>query len=402
MTNVPHNYCETTTVLNDTTLQPCYDSFLTTPFNNMGVTDEELRKFINKAHSRANAHAEQIVISNKKAKFLTIRKPTNGHIAFVDWVNVTFDLHKYYAAKFTQGFTDDNEYETFCRIVASQMSELIECIFGSKFKVTVQNNKGRNFYQYSFAIGENGKLGNFCIGGQRDTAMIMITGTGCALALPNWEERLNIFLNHIQGKITRIDLAHDDMTGTYINVDRMDEFELKGGFHCGGQQPNVEHKGNWRRPTGKGRTLAVGQRSSGKYMRCYEKGKKEGDKHSMWTRLEVELKTADRVIPLDVLTDPSSYFLGSYPCVAEIFEDFTEKQVNRITTNKKTAEVHVHHAFNWIKHQTGKYLTYFSKYLSPRQILQLLSSDNEDDVPDRLFIPNELSYYQLEYKPLPA
>ncbi|MDP2904597.1 MAG: replication initiation factor domain-containing protein, partial [Methylovulum sp.] len=48
-------------------------------------------------------------------------------------------------------------------------------------------------------------------------------------------------------------------------------------YHAGlfvnrGQAPNIEQAGNWLNPNGKGRTLYIGQRASGKLLRIYEKG----------------------------------------------------------------------------------------------------------------------------------
>ncbi|MFX7879297.1 replication initiation factor domain-containing protein, partial [Acinetobacter baumannii] len=68
-----------------------------------------------------------------------------------------------------------------------------------------------------------------------------------------------------------------------------------GGFSCGNRMPNIEHKGNWKRPNGKGRTLMVGARESGKMLRLYEKGRAEGDPNDNWQRAEVEFESIDRV-----------------------------------------------------------------------------------------------------------
>lgn len=78
-----------------------------------------------------------------------------------------------------------------------------------------------------------------------------------------------------RAKLTRIDLAHDDFDGSHISVDWADEQDndsIKGtGFQNGARKPNVEHKGNWKRPNGRGRTLNIGSRESGMYVRDFTK-----------------------------------------------------------------------------------------------------------------------------------
>ena len=46
-----------------------------------------------------------------------------------------------------------------------------------------------------------------------------------------WQERLYGFLRNAKGgKITRLDLAHDDLDGTYLDIDDLNERESAGDF----------------------------------------------------------------------------------------------------------------------------------------------------------------------------
>lgn len=363
-----------------------------TLINNMRVTtgrSAEFRKFViqKKQELKNNqlAETDTIVISGKKPKYVTIRQPSNGQVAFIDWANFTFDVSTIHP-KYVRTNQTDDEYMALCQSAVADLNEYLMKIFGNQFIVKEQNQTGRNFYKYSFNIGEG--LGLVCIGGQRNSVLVMLTGRGCALARHGWEYELHTFLSKfaVKGKLTRIDLAHDDMKGEYLDVYELDQLETTGGFHCGGARPEVQYLGNWKNhdPYNKGLTLAIGNRSSGKYARFYQKGKKEGDKESFWTRAEVEFKSVDRVIPLDVLLDPSGYFLGAYPCFADLFEFET---ANRIKTNHKTGKANLLHSFDWIKKQTGKYLTFYRRFLSDTEIVDLLKHDDDDVVPDRLYLP---------------
>ncbi|MDR8305589.1 replication protein, partial [Acinetobacter baumannii] len=82
--------------------------------------------------------------------------------------------------------------------------------------------------------------------------------------------------------------------------------------------PESRQAGNWKRPSGKGRTLYIGVRESGKSCRIYEKGKEKGDPLSEWVRIEIEFKSKDRYLELEMLLSPSQYFVGAYPVFEKV------------------------------------------------------------------------------------
>lgn len=329
---------------------------------------------------------DTIVFDGRKPKLQTIRKPTNKQIAFIDWITVSFHVATI-NPKFIRTGQDDEEYMEMCRSAVMDLSPSLMSIFGKKYHITKQFQKGRNFYQYSFDIGEG--LGFVCIGGQRNTVSITVSGNGLSMAQNGWEFQLFKFLENAQrGKITRIDLAHDDIKGEYLNVYELDKLESAGGFHCGGARSSVRHDGNWKYkdPNNQGLTLYVGNRTSGKMMRAYEKGKQLGEANSKWTRVEVEYKSADRNIPFDVLLNPSAYFMGAYPCFETLFQFETSE---KIKTKKKTVEVTLEHSFEVIKKQFGKYFAYFKKVLPLEEVIERVRHDDENIIPSRLVIVND-------------
>ena len=329
---------------------------------------------------------DTIVFDGRKPKLQTIRKPTNKQIAFIDWITVSFHVATI-NPKFIRTGQDDEEYMEMCRSAVMDLSPSLMSIFGKKYHITKQFQKGRNFYQYSFDIGEG--LGFVCIGGQRNTVSITVSGNGLSMAQNGWEFQLFKFLENAQrGKITRIDLAHDDIKGEYLNVYELDKLESAGGFHCGGARSSVRHDGNWKYkdPNNQGLTLYVGNRASGKMMRAYEKGKQLGEANSKWTRVEVEYKSADRNIPFDVLLNPSAYFMGAYPCFETLFQFETSE---KIKTKKKTVEVTLDHSFEVIKKQFGKYFAYFKKVLPLEEVIERVRHDDENIIPSRLVIVDD-------------
>lgn len=320
-----------------------------------------------------------MVMTERGVKPVQCRLPADGEISVIDWVNFT-DTVETLGSKFLN--LDDDYLISPTELhfqMAIEAEKHIEHIFG--FQLTFADKGKKNMYESSFEIGE--KCGFFCVGGQRNTFLVMLNGRGCSLAKEGWEKRLYTYLSNVakRGKLTRVDIAHDDFEGKNINVDWGNLQDSIGGFQNGNRAPNVEHKGNWKRPTGKGRTLNIGVRESGKYLRLYEKGRAEGDPNDNWQRAEVEFKSKDRVLPYEMLLAPSSYFIASYPCFAELAEHI---QPERIETAKKSASINIKFALETIKHQYGKYITFFKKFIDSNELLELISCSDPLAIPKRL------------------
>ena len=378
-----------------------------TLINNMRVNSEINPNFKNKCQNSyqrvkdtALSTLETVVIKGKKPLLQTIKRPINGQVAIIDWLNITFDISTI-NEKYRRTHEDDDQYMALCQAAVADFAPILARIFGKKYSAISQNQNGANFYKYSFNFGEN--YGKICIGGQRDTVLVMLNGTGCSLAPQGWEYFMHLFLSRLdektqKPKITRIDLAHDDLKGEYLDVHVLDQLETDDLFHCGGAPHSVSHAGEWKHgdPNDMGLTLNIGKRSSGKYARFYEKGKQLGDKggeYSRWVRAEVEFKANDRFIPFDVLKDPSAYFMGAYPVFADLFD---YERINKLEIIQKTAEITLQHSFDWLKTQGGKYFSYYSTFMSPEEILEMIKSDCADDVPVRLHLPDEFAKKQAK------
>ena len=322
-----------------------------------------------------------LVKTTAGVKEVPVRLPAQNEIAIVDWVNFTIGIETLGSA-FFEPVTPENMDEV-CLSAVSILDEHLEHIFG--FSTTSRNQSGRNFYKQSYVLGRD--MGLVCIGGQKNTILVMLSGKGCSFANEGWEKRLYTFLTNIakRAKLTRIDLAHDDFDGSHISVDwadQQDNDSIKGtGFQNGARKPNVEHKGNWKRPNGRGRTLNIGSRESGMYVRVYEKGRAEGDPEDNWQRAEVEFKASDRILPFDMLLAPSEYFMGSYPCFAELKNEI---QPAKIEALKKNASITAKDALATIKHQYGKYINFFKQVFDPEELINLISHSDQYAFPKRM------------------
>lgn len=147
---------------------------------------------------------------------------------------------------------------------------------------------------------------------QHGTIHVSLTGSGCA-HVPDWVAVRN-FLEAVNAKITRVDLAHDDLEGKSVNMETAVQWYHEGLFKSGGRNPVHRIEGDWLDPgSPKGRSLYIGRKANGKLCCIYEKGKQLGDSASRWTRVEVRLGGKSRIIPYDVLTSPGVYLAGAYP-----------------------------------------------------------------------------------------
>lgn len=289
--------------------------------------------------TRGERVAATLILENGKICEVTERRGWGGDCAFIDWLNITMADETFTGEwSASDAVTDDQ--------VILDCSALCESLFG--FGITKQREKGANFYQRSYVLGDG--YGLVCHGGQRHSLLISLSGEGCMAAKDGWEMRVFNFLRSkaVAGKITRVDLAHDIFDGVAYAVDRAFDDYKSDSFNAGGRTPDCECRGNWERPNGKGRSFYVGHRTNGKFARFYEKGKQLGDASSPWVRAEVEFKSVDRVIPFDVLIRAGEYLAAAYPALEWISE--TQE---RIETKKKTTETNYETMLAWLHRQCG-------------------------------------------------
>lgn len=282
----------------------------------------------------------KLVLEDGVVKEVSKRRGYGGDCAFIDWVNLTIgeESLSIVDSAIARDAVSDNQMRC---CLSGRLTE----IFG--FGITAKREKGANFYRESWDIGD--KWGMVSHGGQNGTLMITLNGTGCMAAKEGWELRLKTFLETCKrARLTRVDFARDDYTGETYSVDKADQDHTDNLFNCGGRNPDCEYRGNWKNPNGKGRTFTIGNRSNGKFCRVYEKGRQLGSKTSNWTRIEVEFKSVDRIIPFDALLVPGEYLAASYPA----FHWINDRQ-ERIHTTQKVVTATVEKAVEWVRHQCG-------------------------------------------------
>jgi phage replication initiation protein len=304
-----------------------------------------------------------------------------GQYAIIDWVQFTVSRESFrrtghwtsspdgegqvWVMDGIPTITDEDEV-----LVASQ---ILTTILG--YGVTGKRDRGMMFYRDAYILGDG--WGYLCIGGQRDTLLVVLTGHACLHAADGWQHRLHRWFTSTakRPKITRIDLAVDYLTGA-VTVQQVREAYRGGRLDSYGQHPSCDQAGPWDSPRHhhRGLTYYVGRRTSGKFLRAYEKGRQLGDGNSPWVRLEVEIKSAGRLIPLDVLLRPSDYWAGSYDYLAEVAPS-PDAIPERIAVAQKTAEISVERAVEVIRHQMGAYVHVLRDVYGDTEFLQLVDRD---------------------------
>ena len=231
-------------------------------------------------------------------KFRPIPISDSNCQAFVDTLNFTLKVEDFhdFAGITDLEFFDENEFDYEFEIV-HLLSQYLYSIFG--FGVVQERKVGLNRYNRSFVLGvpEVGQSESFarygfvCIGGNNNTVMVSLTGTGLGAAVSGWESRLKEFAQILQDKysqksfkITRVDLAKDFFDGEY-NIETMLRDYYEGGFTLNKKRPTLLKFGyGWENQEclGEGRTLYIGKRENSRYIRGYEKGKQLGGFDLNW------------------------------------------------------------------------------------------------------------------------
>nr|CRY97519.1 hypothetical protein [uncultured prokaryote] len=228
--------------------------------------------------------------------------------------------------------------------------------------------------------GNANKFGN-------ETLCVHLTGQGCeSINMLNslsdcdlWEVTADVISQH-DAKITRLDLAYDDLEGEFGGVGAAVGWYKSGAFCSGGRMPSVKQVGDWI--TGESRTFYIGKAENGKMMRIYEKGHQMGDLESPWVRYEVQIGSKDREIPVTALMFRDAYMAGTYPAmkfilkVAPVSIPTVVKKRLKVTLDKLTVCASVSY---------GKLINALTGVgMSASEVVETL---RRDGLPSRMFVP---------------
>lgn len=281
------------------------------------------------------------------------------YAAITDWLNFTFPT------------------SVFDGQVDRAMLAVLE-ILGPQFMPAVEFKTGRHKYERAFALGETS--GFFAIGGNRDTAMVSLSG-GCCALIGDWAQLAEQAQHRLKARVTLWHGAVDDFLGVH-SVDWAADLYMKGQFNSGGRDPTFRQAGNWLRPDGSGRTAYIGKLENGKMLRVYEKGMEQGAKFHPWVRWELVYGRRGRDLPWTVVTEPGRFVAGGYPKALAWVRD----EMCRLPSLQKQAMINRDAAVFHASNQVGPLVHYLKveEGLSSDEIVECLEREG---IPRRLRIP---------------
>lgn len=248
----------------------------------------------------------------------------------IDTLHITFQL----CPRDVDGEVKD--LHDLCSIVpAPGLRPFASNVFNDK--VFLEQCKPLHGYAYGYAIVSKAwiedtqtfktvRCGSIFYGGNSNRPFLQFNGEGCKLL--DFEKLALVVEQMHKSRITRCDIAVDDVEGKHGTMLDVVEAYKKRQFTRRGNQPSISQVGDWISDTApKGRTLYIGSRTGTAMMRIYEKGKELGISASPWVRYELELKAVDYVIPTSILTSPERFFLSLNAFNTRFKPDFEQAKV---------------------------------------------------------------------------
>lgn len=284
-------------------------------------------------HDPETGEKALLVPRGRKGEYALITLPDEAahpYGAITDWLNFTFPVASI-GDQLGPFFSD------------------LSSVVSSKLAPAVERPSGLYAYRRSFKLGDTKAL--FCIGGNRDTALVSLPGEVCA-TVQDWAALAHFGEERLQGRVTRWDGAVDDYLGAH-SVDGAIELYRQGLFGSGGRQPRLRQHGNWIEADGSGRSVEIGQRGNGKRLLVYEKGMELGAQFHPWTRWELCLGNTGRIIPWRVLLTPGQYVAGAYPKALS----WAHEERSRIPTLQKQTQIVYDDLMRHTSIQCGRVLT---------------------------------------------
>lgn len=314
--------------------------FICPPTSNRGVPDTVAVLPKNSVAATIEKYTQIFIDSKGQILEVPMRRGV-ADSAFIDAISFTFHEDTLNRGV---GLVSDDDF-------VAAISLQLQTIFG--FGISFQaNGTGNRFYERCYILGDYETMyGRVHHGGQNDTMLVEILGTGCQAAADNWEGRLYDFLTHaIRPKIRRLDVSKDFLHGEYSPESAKSDWE-SGLYDKRGKRPIAECIGcDWISNTQKGKTFAVGSRQSSCYIRIYDKAKQMGDVHQQFCRAECEFKGKYCLIPFEALLSPGEFFGGA----AEALSLFATVATSRVMGSKRMLETSIEKVEEVAKQQCGR------------------------------------------------
>lgn len=298
---------------------------------------------------------------------------------------------------------------------AQEMAHDVAEILGEGFVVSPELRKGHDFYKSRFSIERNGaEVGWVGFGASSEsprqkaqafTLHVNLYGAACTFAQTRWRHVMADYIDEIQAKITRTDLALDFFDGMPRGVRGVHDDWHAGLMDHKGKRPKPNTVGPWVEG-GRGLSFYFGSKEAGKQTNVYEKGVQLfGEKDATdWERVELRYGNKLRVLPSDILRRPDDFFAGASDWHLVQLHQFTKQlqSAQSISCTKSepsellvpegtenpeqvlaamTVQAEVTRVVRWLRDTAGPSLTWAFNTLGDEAFLSLLQAPHE---PQRL------------------
>lgn len=216
---------------------------------------------------------------------------------------------------------DGDTFRTWAR--KRKPADVLRAIFntGTRIAVGALRDKPMNFYPRSAVlVDETNTVCGHLMADDNGRMCISLSGQGCQ-HVPHWPAVADK-LDEIGGRLSRVDIAIDDLTGETFDIQTFKNLHTEGAFMNNGRPPLASFVDDLG--SNKGCSLYIGQKGH-KQLNVYEKGKQLGDPESGHTRCELRLYAKRLDLPTDALRTPGKFFAGAYPLLAAYVIDEAEK-----------------------------------------------------------------------------
>jgi phage replication initiation protein len=261
---------------------------------------------------------------------------------------------------------------------------------GPDFSVNTALKKGQDFYRWRFSIERSGHecawVGFLAASEspsadrQNESVHVNIHGHACTFATHGWREKMANVIDFHRGKITRADLALDMFQGLGYDFAQLLNDYRNGAFNVRGKCPGSRVDGDWA--NGRGRSLYIGCRKSGKETNIYEKGDQLFGVQAFdpWIRGELRYGNQLRVLPTDLLRNPDDFFAGASDWHAELLAlagmqvaPIPCPQEKKLDTQTVLAEVHRN--VRWLKTSAAPTIAAALEFMSFDDLYELINPE---------------------------
>ena len=316
---------------------------------------------------------------------------------------------------------DEILYDFLCAVLTE--------IYGDRW--SLRQRQGKKFFYSNWCdlLIDDMPAGLIAYDVENGGAMISISGSGCVAtdfsrvhALLTRDD-MSIF----RPKLSRVDIALDDLSGQIFNYESCKNLALEGFFTPErGAAPRYSciesgHVvlGRFNKITreiephlkldfypDRGCSLYIGSREAGKLVRVYEKGRQmKSEEFPFHVRFELELRAIDRVLPFEILIQHDQFFVGSSRAAEKCLSDvafLTDSEIVEpvvIRTFREKIHAGAEHAKKFAALQAARAVVWMREVeeMSDKQIVDFLISrldDKKDSerIPKRLALPLPHAY----------